>query len=380
MAIAAGALLFAYAVHQEKQKAHAEAERLLGDLGSEDEEGSHDLAALKALARAPLSVREAFLEEGLASEESAAKLRVHEQGLSVALSQIRFSDATALFHSTLLPALKGKPQENAAEEAMAFTRRWSLIPQLGADAAMSLASQLTVRIPGERQGATRDQLAAAVADLAPVLESASAATLAATVTARLDMEHDANVLRDDSVVLGALAPVMTPEARSKTAQAFVARVVKEHNGGALLALKPALAPLSATLDPKTAAQLAQTLMDRIAVDYENATLDPLVQSLRPLAAKTEAADAQRISAILLRHIEFEPDSSVLVLMTQAMAAFGDKAAAELLTNKPPMHCSRESLRSAIRRRFRWIQLYSMGVLNGRARCGSIRNGGARDRH
>jgi hypothetical protein len=365
LAIAAGALPFGYAIRRANLEAHSEAEKILGSLGSLDQEGAEDAAALRSMAHAPLRVREAFLETALSTEKTAAKLRVHEQGLMVALSQIRYADAAALFRSALVPALRNKPQENAAEETMAFMRRWTLIRQLSADDAMSLASQLSARIPEESQSATRDQLAVAVTDLAPMLTPVSAESLAKTVSARLDIERDPNVLRADRVVLDALAPVMTSQARNQIAQFFIARVVKEHNAAALLAFKPAVAPLSTAIDTKTAARLSQSLVDRITMEYETAILDPLVGCLRPIAAKTDAADAQRISAILLRHIQLEPDSSVLVLMTQAMAAFGDKLppatyeqAADVLLKRIAAEHNTATLS---------VYAYSMGVLNGRAR-------------
>src|SRR4029078_6882185 len=101
----AGAAIWAFSPWQARIRGDSEARALRGALGTAEEESPQDASALVALSHANRAVRTAFLREALSSEEAADKLRLHQQGLSVALSQVNYSEAAALYQNALRPAL-----------------------------------------------------------------------------------------------------------------------------------------------------------------------------------------------------------------------------------------------------------------------------------
>src|ERR1700682_5118242 len=102
----AGAGIWVLSLWQDSIRADSEAQRLFGALGMEEEESPRDASVLIALSHASRAVRTEFLREALKSDEAADKLRLHEQGLSVALSQVDYSEAVALYQAALRPALE----------------------------------------------------------------------------------------------------------------------------------------------------------------------------------------------------------------------------------------------------------------------------------
>lgn len=311
-----------------RTRVRAEAHQLWEALGVEETETANDASTLLKISQATRAVRAALLREALSSEPAANKLRLHEQGLSVALSRLSYSDAVALYREAILPALKADPGPKALRQCFALLSRWSLTEQVSPRDAGEIASRLTSQLSSvseeAQETATLDQYAGAIVELAPRVAPEIAAKLAGRLLARATAERDPAVLHPQIRSLVALAPLLTVEARGKYASALVSRLLTERDSSALLALASALAPLTATLDPKAAGELAQKLSGRIMAEFDNDTLFALDSAFAAVAAKADAEAVSRISAKLLRHVELEPDPSILLMETQPLAAFGKK--------------------------------------------------------
>jgi hypothetical protein len=324
----AGVGLWRLSIMQGLARASAEAKPIFDALGTAEEESAQDAAALIQLSHSSRAVRAAFLRYALQSEAAADKVRIHEQGISVALSRVDFSEALVLYQTALLPTLKGSPGPKVVRECFALLSRWSLIgqisPQDASDIASQLAVQLTTRAGGEEDPSALDQFSAALGELAPKLSPESAAVLTRKLFSQAIGEHDPSIIQAVNHSLAALAPRLSPDMRRELASRLVDRLAVERDPSVLMTLGSALSPLSATLNAKTAGELTEKLATRITAEFDTQRLDALDSAFKVVAPRTDPADAQRISSDLLRHVKLEPDPSVLLLDTQALAAFGEQ--------------------------------------------------------
>jgi hypothetical protein len=140
----AGIAVWGLSIRQRLARATADAQRIVDALGTAEEESSQDAAALIDLSRASRAVRAAFLRVALRSEVGAGKVRLREQGISVALTHVDFAEALVLYQKALLPILKGSPEPAVLRECFASLSRWSLIGQVSPQDANEIAGQLAV--------------------------------------------------------------------------------------------------------------------------------------------------------------------------------------------------------------------------------------------
>jgi hypothetical protein len=322
----AGAATWVVAARLNSSRVSAEAQRLFESLGTQEEESPKDAATLVEISQATPEVRAAFLREALQSDAAADKMRLHEQGLSVALSQVNYSEAIELYQAAILPALKGSPGPTTLRECFALLSRWSLIGQISSKDADKIAERLTDQLtsPAPEETATLEQFAGAIAELATRLHEETATGLARKLFSRALAERTQAVIQTITRGLAALAPRLAPDVRRQLASTLVDRLTTERDTSVLLALAPTLAPLSATLDAKAAGEFAEKLSGRITAEFNTNALDALNRAFSSIAPKVDAAEAERISANLLRHVELEPEPAVLLLDTQALGAFGKK--------------------------------------------------------
>ncbi len=321
----AGVAIWWFSTVEQDPRATSDAQRIFGALGSDEEETLQDASTLIELSHADRSVRTAFLREALASESAADKLRLHELGISVALSQVNYSEAAVLYRVALRSKLDSGAGPMVLQECFALLARWSLISEVSPEESAKIANRLAARMGSEHDTGSLEQFSAGIATLAPRLSTESAGVLAGKLFASATT-GDPGVIYDPVRALIAIAPQLSPSRRSELAVALTTRLAAERKRPVILALAPLLTPLSATLDPTTASQLSGLLATRIAEDWDTASLDPLVSAFRVVAGKVEPAEAERISVNLLQHVKQEPDPAVLLEVTQALAAFGDKLA------------------------------------------------------
>jgi hypothetical protein len=321
--IVAGAAIWAYSSLRADPQALEDGTLILGLLSNSDDSSAQSDGAILELSHARRNVRIEFLREALSSEAAADKLRWHEHALAIALSQVDYAEATALYRAAIRPALDRSPQAAALRESFALISRWSLIQEIAPDDAATLSSKLVARLAAERSAEIRDQLAAAIAELAPRLAQAAAANIADKLIA-IATSVEPTSIYDPIRALIAIAPQLSPEQRRELAKGLVSRLSVEKNRAFLGALAPALPPLSSSLDAKTAAELATTLAARIVEEFDARSLTALVNAFAGVAARVDSIDAERIATNLVQHVKFEPDPSVLFPITQALAAFGDR--------------------------------------------------------
>ncbi len=298
-------------------------------LGTEEEPSERSALALVALAHSDHEVRVAFLRAALGSGNGLGAIESREQGISVALSQVDYSEAVSLYRDAIRPALMSPHSSKLLRACFALIYRWSLFSQISAADAARIASQIADGLATEREAASLDVTSgdvysAAIEDLAPRLSPESAAGLAAKLFDRATTASEVSVVRAATQALMAVAPRISADSRRELAKALVARLTTERRWAVILLLSPALAPLSATLDAAAAGNLAGLLAGRIASEWNPETIDALISAFRVTAAKADDAAARKIGATLLDHVKLEPDPSVLLLVTQALVAFGDK--------------------------------------------------------
>jgi hypothetical protein len=313
-----------------------DAQRILDLLGTEQDESSQDAFALTELSHTSHAVRRAFLREALGSEAAAGKVRVHEQGISVALSRVDYAEAVALYREVLRPKLNAastgldashtldaSPGPVALQECFALLSRWSLVSQVSPEDAARIASGLAERMASEHKTEALEQFSSAIAGLGPRLSHESAHVVA-TKLFTIVTTGEPTLVYDPIHALTAIAPRLSSDRRRELASALVARLSTERRRPLLKAFAPLLSPLSATLDAKVAGESAALLINRITEEWNPGSLDALVIALRAVAGKVDPAEAQHTSVNLLQHVKLEPDPSVLLPVTQALAAFGDR--------------------------------------------------------
>ena len=319
----AGAAIWWFWTGDHTPRATSDAQRIFSALGTDEEETPQDAAALVELSRADRAVRVAFLREALTNEAASGKLRVHEQGITVALSQVDYSEAAALYRAVLLRKLNAPVEPVVLQQCFQLLTRWSLISQVNSEDAARIATRLTARMDLERNVEALEQISWGIAALAPRLSPESAGVLAGKLFATATTGGP-GAIYDAVRALIAVAPQLSPSRHKELAAALTARLTAERKRPTIVALAPLLTPLSATLDPATAGHLAGSLATRIAEEWDPASLDALVSAFRAVAKETEPAEAQRISVNLLQHVKQEPDPAVLLEVTEALAAFGDR--------------------------------------------------------
>lgn len=305
-------------------RAKAEAQRILAALGDGEEPSPQVATALVELGRSDHDVRLAFLQSVLASEARSRTLHIHELGVSVAVSQVDYSEAVALYRDAIRPALMSSHQPKVLQECFTLISRWSLFSQISPPDAARLASQLADALAVEREPATLELYSAAIEDLAPRLSLESAGSLAAKLFNLATAQSDLGAARAAIQGLIAVAPRISVNHRRELADALVARLAAERRRPVILVLSPALPSLGATLDPAASSKLAGVLAARIMSEWDPEAIDALIPALRSAAANAGPVEAQQIGTALLQHVKLEPDPAVLLLITQAFAVFGDK--------------------------------------------------------
>src|SRR5579871_4271684 len=93
--IAAGIILVGFSWWRAAYRAKSEAQRILSALGAEEEPSERSALALVALAHSDHEVRVAFLRAALGSGNGLGAIESREQGISVALSQVDYSEAVS---------------------------------------------------------------------------------------------------------------------------------------------------------------------------------------------------------------------------------------------------------------------------------------------
>jgi hypothetical protein len=367
--VLAGAVIWVLSAGLESPGAASDARRLFERLGTGDEESAQDASALTELSHASRAVRIAFLREALASEAAAGKLRVHEQGISVALSQVDYSEATALYRAVLRPRLVASTGQDDSsgplvlQECFALISRWSLISQVSPEDAAGITNRLAARMATEPRTEALEQFSSAIEGLAIRLSPEAATTLAPKLFA-LTTTNDGSAIYAPVHALIAIVPELLADRRREFASALVTRLSTERHRSSLIALAPLLSPLSTTLDSKTSGELAALLVTRITEEWDPKSLDSLAIALGAVAGKVDPGVAQNISANLLQHVKLEPDPSVLLPVTQALAGFGDKLPRRIYEE------AGEALLRRIRAEHNAVTLsvfsYCLGVLKGKA--------------
>jgi hypothetical protein len=140
--VAFGAVAFMQAKKQREL-----GEGILEHIGTRENPSPEEAAAVAELFSTSLDARTAFLARAMGTDPE--RLRVNEQGLSVALSRIEISDGGALFRRAILPTLTSSSDAKALLEGEAFIRRWSITEAMSRGDLDELTSKLVERMYAE---------------------------------------------------------------------------------------------------------------------------------------------------------------------------------------------------------------------------------------
>ena len=209
----------------------------------------------------PQSCSGRISQAGISKQRGADKLRRHEHAISVALSQVDYAEASALYREAIHPALNTTLPPEALQECFTLLERWSLIDQITPDDAASIANKLVARIKPEQETEHIGIFDSSIADLAPRLNGSAAASITDQL-ALIATSSDPSLIHDTVRTLNALAPRLSNEKRRDLAAGLASRLASETERRLLIALAPAFPPLCSTLDSKTANEATSALGGR----------------------------------------------------------------------------------------------------------------------
>ncbi len=307
---------------------------------------------LRELLTASLDARAAFF--GRAMSADAERLRLNEQGLSVALSRVSDSAAGALFRRVILPALTTSQNAKALLEGDAFLRRWSIADTMSAGDRDALASKLVERMYTEDDRDTLTALATLLSRIEKSVGQSTADKLSKRLIARLAHDHD---LRTREALIAGLAALgqsqgviefllheddphglrilardapdfeknLSPEKADELARKLTARLAVDLNPLAIDALVAMLIPLHESVTSREAAEVATQLVERAYAEFNAATVQTLLSGLNVFAKRLDDTAAKPLAARLATRLDIEPSAETLAVFASGLAGLAEKA-------------------------------------------------------
>lgn len=309
-------------------------------------------AGFRELLPATLDARAAFF--GRAMSADAERLRVNEQGLSVALSRVTNSDAGALFRRVILPALTASQDAKTLLEGDAFLRRWSIADTMSAGDRAALASKLVERLYAENDRDTLTALATVLGSVEKGVSHNTADKLSKRLIARLVHDHDLRTREALIAALAALGPSqgviefllhednahglrilardgldfeknLLPEKADELARKLTARLAVDLNPLAIDALVAMLIPLHESVSSPEAAEVATQLVERAYGEFNAATVQTLLSGLNVFAKRLDDTAARPLAARLATRLDIEPSAETLAVFASGLAGLAGKA-------------------------------------------------------
>lgn len=298
--------------------------------------GDASQALLKLMASSRRT-RTILLQTALQDPADAQRLKGREQGLSVALSQVRSADARALFQQAILPALHNSSDPLTLKEAVEFMDRWSIPATLspsendslaGAlvkqmlntrdiDAIQALANGVTLiaanvsqadsddlawklaeRSTQEQQSTISDARLPALLALERALGTDSAGKLASKLIDRMLAEQDPYARRNLAMEARDPDAKLNAAVAGGIADKVAERIIAEVNPTSMGAWGAVLGSLKDEIDPAKAGDLAGRLAPRILLDLDLAGSDELFSGWRALAEKATPEQSEKLLMLM----------------------------------------------------------------------------------
>ena len=324
-----------------------------------EERANHLLAAEGSvevqLFKSDTATRAAFLRTSLESASSVEKLDGREQSFSVALSQVRSSEARAMFQQAILLAISGSPLPDAKtlHECFIFMRKWSAVDGMSVSERESLASDLVAAILRIRDSDQIDVLATGLSMLAPGIGTAKAddlasrlvgqsvtvtglialaeklspnkaSELAVNMTDHMIQNRDEKELRGSALGVKSLESKVSEAAAEEIAGKVVARMMAELNPAVLGPLASDVSPLKGKIAAAKAGELASQLAQRMILERDAGDLDALLSAWTALSGSVEPAKAGQLASIVApAMITLAPDAYTFNRLSAALGVLKD---------------------------------------------------------
>ncbi|MEQ1883687.1 MAG: hypothetical protein ABL967_01400 [Bryobacteraceae bacterium] len=345
--------------------------------------------AAKTIFTLSTEARAAFLRALFENVSARTDLHEYEHQLAVALTQVRTSEARAIYRKAILPAIESSADAAVLRLCFSLLNRWDTMQALSdrelarlgsvfeerllqdpsAERLEALANgfslsaaetrfqvsrnfldQLLQRIRAERDNEARTPLFSALIAVESRLTPQQADALALQAMSLINGPLDSASFAAWGAVLRALKLRLEPAKATQLMDTVVTRLTTEQRPDALrilasIAAAPGTESASQSLS-KWAALLADGIAQQIGPNRQSAMLTAFVPLAPELARKEVASLSEQLLERL--EIEFIPDSSAIV--AEALASFGaaipadaaNRASAHLIGQMKAAHDAKES--------------------------------------
>lgn len=255
------------------------------------------------LLQASRDARRILLQTALQDPKDAARLKGREQGLSVALSQVRSQDARLLFQEAILPTIRNSNDAADLKEAIDFFDRWSIAGTLSAADSDGLCRELVEKMLKTEDTDVIDPLATGVTSVAENVSPAVSDDLAWKLAQRSTEETKSSVSDARMPALLALERALGTDSAGKLASKLNDRMLAEQDPF----VRRTLAMEARDPDAKVSQTIADSIADKV-VERMIPDLDPtsigawgtVIESLKDVISPAKAGElAQRLSTRIL---------------------------------------------------------------------------------
>jgi hypothetical protein len=362
--------------------------QILDRISSREHPTTEEAGAVGELFEASLNTRVEFLSSAL-SAAYVERVRMNEQGLSVALSRVKSADAGALIRRAILPALTISSDAKVLLEGDVFMRRWGISGVMSQGERDSLASKLVERIYEENERDLLNALSTVLSGIAEGVRPKTADALSRRLIQRIAHDHDARSREALVAGLIALAPseeivsrlidmfleepdpyglqILARDARefekklgaakaAEIAQKLTARLAGEPNSLSVQSLEGLLEPLQETIGPRETAEVASALVDRAKWEWSGTTVQALMSGLSVFGKKLDQATARELAQRLAARLDLEPSAETVAIFATGLGGMDraddstiEMAAAHVVARiaKEPDAANIESLAEAL---------------------------------
>jgi hypothetical protein len=266
-------------------------------------------SAVAQLFSTTLDTRVAFLNRAMNTD--AERLRVNEQGLSVALSRVRSADAVDLFQRAIVPTLAVSSDAKALLEGDAFLRRWSIPEAMNRGDRDALASKLVERMYAENDRDSLNALGTVLGSIAKGIDVQTANRLSKRLMQRIAHDHDG---RSREALIAGLAVL-------EQSEGVIDILLQEHDPYGLQILARDARGFEKDLSPAQAGELGQKLTARLAADLNPLAVDAIVALLKPLQKRVSAGDAAEVASQLVERAYVEPNGATVQILMSGLNVF-----------------------------------------------------------
>lgn len=279
------------------------------------------------LLRESLEVREEFLAAALATGANAATLAEQRQGWMVALSQVRFADATALSKRILLPRLFTSEEEGDIRQAVYLMDQWDFAQMISESDRNQIMEQISERLTVSKSQETAEALASVLPVLLPNKGSIGNKGVLRLIS-RLGVETNGHILGTIGTAIATLEPRLEEKGTREVALKLAALIEAEQGATRLTVEAFLFAPLAGRLSVAESSRLAAALIERVPGSLDPVSLRAICAVLQSVSPRMDSASADAVSMAVRERMEKEIGAKPLNNLAQALGASAQKVSAD----------------------------------------------------